>query len=177
MLLTSRRFFCLFCLALLLQACSPAYNWRAVPNSDVGYVATFPDKPAMVTRTLDLAGLKVPLTLHAAQVDGSYFAVGTVPLQGPLQGQGEVLRNALAQALANNVQAGAAQLQSTEWLGQPAWRVELQGSLPSGEAGHAVARFFEHRGVLYQVTLMGPGQQALPEIQTTWFSGFSLLGQ
>ncbi|HEX4844211.1 MAG TPA: hypothetical protein VFV57_11110 [Limnobacter sp.] len=177
MLLTSRRVFFFLAALLTLQACSPAYNWRAVPNSDMGYVATFPDKPAMVTRTLDLAGLKVPLTLHAAQVEGHYFAVGTVPLQGELQGQADVLRNALAQALANNVQAGVVSPQPMEWLGQPAWRVDLQGTLPTGEAGHAVARFFERRGVLYEVVLMGQGDSPAPELQTTWFSGFSLLGQ
>ncbi|HEX4917201.1 MAG TPA: hypothetical protein VFV43_04825 [Limnobacter sp.] len=177
MLLTSHRIFFFLAALLTLQACSPAYNWRAVPNSDVGYVATFPDKPAMVTRTLDLAGLKVPLTLHAAQVNGNYFAVGTVPLEGELQGQTDVLRNALAQALANNVQAGSVSPQPMDWLGLQVWAVDLQGTLPSGEAGHAVARFFENRGVFYEVVLMGPGKTPTPELQTTWFSGFSLLGQ
>ncbi|HEX4879869.1 MAG TPA: hypothetical protein VFV39_08505 [Limnobacter sp.] len=177
MLFESLRVFFFIAAMCVLQACSPAFNWRAVPNTDIGYVATFPDKPVMVTRTLDLAGLKVPLTLHAAQVEGSYFAVGTVPLRGELQGQADVLRGALAQALANNVQAGAANLQPMEWLGQAAWGLELRGTLPSGEDGHAVARFFERRGVLYEVVLMGQGQTPAPELQTTWFSGFSLLGQ
>ena len=160
-----------------LAACSPQYNWRVVPNTDVGYMATFPDKPAMVTRTLDLIGLQVPLTLHAAQVEGMYFAVGTVPLQGELQVQGVALRDALAQAVANNISAGKPELKAIQWLGKPVQEMMTNGTLPNGEKAFAHARFFEHQGVLYEVLMMGPGEQANPDAATSWFGGFSLLGQ
>lgn len=165
--------FALFALA----ACSPQLNWRTVPNSDVGYMATFPDKPELVTRTLDLIALQVPLTLHAAQVDGLYFAVGTVPLQGDLQIQSVALRDALAQAVANNISAPKPELNQVQWLGKPVQEMIATGTLPNGEAAFAHARFFEHQGVLYEVLMMGPGQQANPDALTSWFSGFSLLGQ
>jgi hypothetical protein len=172
------RAFLLTALALCaLVACTPQYNWRVVPNPDLGYMATFPDKPAMVTRTLDLIGLQVPLTFHAAQVDGLYFAVGTVPLQADLQPRSLELRDALAQAVANNIAASRPELKPLTWLGKSAVEMNSVGTLPGGKAGFAQARFFEHRGVLYEVLIMGPGAAADPNMVTSWFGGFSLMGQ
>ena len=159
-----------------LVACSPQFNWRVVPNTDIGYMATFPDKPAQATRTMDLIGLQVPLTLHAAQIEGLYFAVGTVPLQGELAGQGTALRDALAQAVAN-IAAGKAEVKPIQWLGKTVHEMSMTGKLPSGEAAFAQARFFEHQGTLYEVMMMGPGEAANPDFSTSWFGGFSLLGQ
>lgn len=173
----SRLFFISVFSLCMLMACSPQYNWRVVPNADLGYSATFPDKPAQVTRTMDLIGLQVPLTMHAAQVDGEYFAVGTVPLQGELQIQSTALRDALAQAVSNNIAAGQPELKSIQWLGRPVQEMTVTGALPNGEPAYAHARFFEHQGVLYEVLMMGPGQQASPDSLTSWFGGFSLLGQ
>ena len=173
----SRTFFVSLLAATVLAACSPQFNWRSVPNSDIGYMATFPDKPAQVTRTMDLIGLQVPLTLQAAQVQGQYFAVGTVPLSGPLLGQGPALRDALAQAVGNNISAGQVVLKPTTWLGKPAHELSVQGTLPSGEKAFAHARFFEHQGTLYEVLVMGPGESLNPDVLTSWFGGFSLLGQ
>lgn len=160
-----------------LSGCSPQYNWRTVPNTDVGYMATFPDKPAQVTRTLDLIGLKVPLTMQAAQVEGLYFAVGTVPLQGELQIQSIGLRDALAQSVANNIAAGKPALTQIQWLGKAAHEMSVTGTLPDGQAAFAQVRFFEHRGTLYEVLIMGGNEQLDSNAPTTWFGGFSLLGQ
>lgn len=160
-----------------LVSCSPQFNWRVVPNTDIGYMATFPEKPAQATRTMDLIGLQVPLTLHAAQIDGLYFAVGTVPLQGELAGHGAALRDALAQAVANNIVAGKAEVKPIQWLGKTVHEMAMTGTLPTGEAAFAQARFFEHQGILYEVMMMGPGEVANPDFATSWFGGFSLLGQ
>jgi hypothetical protein len=160
-----------------LAACSPQFNWRVVPNTEIGYTATFPDKPAQATRVMDLIGLQVPLTLQAAQIEGLYFAVGTVPLQGELVAQGPALRDALAQAVANNISAGKAELKAMQWLGKPVQEMVVTGTLPNGEKAFAHARFFEHQGTLYEVLMMGPGGAANPDSATSWFGGFSLLGQ
>lgn len=173
----SRAFFISLLAVFTLLGCSPQYNWRTVPNPDVGYMATFPDKPVQVTRTMDLIGLKVPLTLQAAQLEGQYFAVGTVPLQGELATHGTALRDALAQAVANNISAGKPALKPVQWLGKPVQEMTVKGRLPNGDAAFAQARFFEHQGVLYEVMLVGPGDAAAADVATSWFGGFSLLGQ
>lgn len=175
----SRAFF-LGLLTLLLaglSACSPAFNWRVVPNEDLGYSATFPDKPVQVTRQLQLLQAQVPLTLQAAQAQDVYFAVGTVPLTGAWAGRGQELTAALAQALANNVRAPTPQLNSEEWLGLPGQRISLQGSLPDGRPAVVMARFFVHRDVLFEVVAMGPATALGAEVSTPWFTGFRLLGR
>ncbi len=174
---SSRAIFVSLIALCALVACSPQFNWRVVPNTDIGYMATFPDKPAQATRTMDLIGLQVPFTLQAAQIEGLYFAVGTVPLQGELAAQGAALRDALAQAVANNIAAGQADVKPIQWLGKTVYEMSIKGKLPSGEAAFAQARFFEHQGVLYEVLMMGPGEAANPDSATSWFGGFSLLGQ
>lgn len=122
-------------------------------------------------------GLQVPLTLHAAQAEGFYFAVGSVPLQGALQGKGIELRAALAQAVSNNIAAEKPDLRPLQWLGKSVQEMSVKGRLPNGLPAVAHARFFEHRGVLYEVVVMGAGEQISPEVLTTWLSGFSLLEQ
>ncbi|MCE2744614.1 MAG: hypothetical protein LW710_01750 [Burkholderiales bacterium] len=173
----SRPFFAILFTLCALVACSPQFNWRVVPNTDIGYMATFPDKPALATRTMDLIGLQVPLTMQATQIEGLYFAVGTVPLKGELADQGPALRDALAQAVANNIAAGKAEVKPIQWLGKTAHEMTINGKLPTGEAAFALARFFEHQGTLYEVLMMGPGEAANPDSATSWFGGFSLLGQ
>lgn len=161
----------------LLSACSPAFNWRVVPNPDGGYTATFPDKPALVTRTLDLANLKVPLTLQAAQVNGLYFAVGTVPLDGDLKDRQTVLVDALSLALANNIQASKPALATTTWLGMPVFEMDSRGKTAKGGAAFVKARFFEHHGHLFEVIVMGEAEQPDPGVVAQWFNGFAVGGR
>ena len=83
----------------------------------------------------------------------------------------------VAQAVANNISAGKPELKAMQWLGKPVQEMMTSGTLPNGEKAFAHARFFEHQGVLYEVLMMGPGEQANPDAATSWFGGFSLLGQ
>lgn len=161
----------------ILTACSPALNWREVVNNDFQFVATFPDKPVQVTRTLDMAGFNVPLTLQAATAKNIYFAVGVVELKGPLAGQGEALKGALIQALANNVKVSEVQSQMKPWAGleRVDW-VELAGQLPDGKPGRAVGRFFIVNNQLIEVLLVGPTDQVDTGTEKQWLTGFRLLG-
>lgn len=159
----------------LLAACSPAFNWREVPNGDLAFIATFPDKPVSVTRELNLDSLTVNLTLQAAQVNGLYFAVGHIPLAGDLQGRSEQLSQMLAQALANNVGQSGATLEDVRWQGITARKFEAEGTLPKGEKALVKAYFFERSGHLIEVVLMGP-RSAMDELAVKqWFTGFKLL--
>ena len=92
-----------------------------------------------------------------------------MPLQGELAAQGAALRDALAQAVANNIAAGQAEAKPIQWLGKTVYEMSIKGKLPSGEAAFAQARFFEHQGVLYEVLMMGPGEAANPDSATSWF--------
>lgn len=164
-------------LSLLCVSCSPRFNWREVVNEAGAYRATFPDKPAQMTRMLDLIKLQVPFTLQVAKVDDFYFAVGFVPLKGDLKGKGQALRAALAQGLANTFELEQVELQPLTWLGLPAHALQLQGVTKQGMVAQAQARFIEQGDVLYQVTLVSPVRSANKELAEQWFSGFAPSGR
>lgn len=162
---------------LALGACSPSLNWRVISNSDFAYSATFPDKPVVASRDLNLAGLKVPLTLQAAVVEGTYFAVGVVELKGDLAPKGKELNDALIQALANNVKVDKADVERKPWAGlsKVEW-VSANGTLPDGSKARALGRFFQHQNRLYEVILVGPDNKVDSATATQFFSGFKLMG-
>lgn len=159
----------------LLAACSPQYDWRTVKNPEMGYGALFPGRPTQVTRMVNLTGWQVPLTMQATQTNGLYFAVATVPLQGELQARQIAVRDALYQALVNNLVAEKVDLKSIQWLGKTADEAVLIGRLPDGQAAVAQVRFFEHHRVLYQILILGPEHLNNRELPNTWWSGFYLL--
>jgi len=47
----------------LLAGCAPEYNWREIRAADDGYVVMLPDKPAALTRRIDLDGLPVSMSM------------------------------------------------------------------------------------------------------------------
>lgn len=166
-----------FCLILLsgLTACSPAFNWREVPNNELGYVATFPDKPVSATRELNLDGLKVPLTLHAAKVGEVYFTVGLVPLDETLTNNLDRLTLALAQSLGNNIGVQKVELIDKDWQGTSARFFDASGKMPNQEGAKLQGYFVRKNGYLFEVVLMGPESQVSDVVVTQWFTGFKWL--
>ncbi|RZT38699.1 hypothetical protein [Cupriavidus agavae] len=69
-------------LALALSGCSPRYDWRTIVSSDGKYAALYPAKPTNAAREVSIAGRKLPMTMEAANIDGTLFAVGVVTLPG-----------------------------------------------------------------------------------------------
>ncbi|QET02932.1 MULTISPECIES: hypothetical protein [Cupriavidus] len=63
-----------------LSACSPRYDWRTTVSSEGGYAALYPAKPTRAARDVAIAGRKLPMTMEAARVDDTLFAVGVVTL-------------------------------------------------------------------------------------------------
>lgn len=163
-------------LLVSLGACSPALNWREVPNNQLGYVATFPDKPVSASRVLSLDGLSVPLTLQAARVDELYFSVGSVPLNQELSDNLDRLILVLAQSLGNNIGVEDVQLSDKTWLGRRSRFFDIDGTMPGGEPARLQGYFVENKGYLFQVILMGPKNQVSDVALIQWFTGFKLSG-
>ena len=66
--------------AFALSACSPRYDWRATVSQEGGYAALYPAKPTRAARDVSIAGRKLPMTMEAARIDDTLFAVGVVTL-------------------------------------------------------------------------------------------------
>lgn len=65
---------------LALAGCTPRYDWRTIVSSDGKYAALYPAKPTSAARDVSIAGRKLPMTMEAANIDGTLFAVGVVTL-------------------------------------------------------------------------------------------------
>ena len=73
-------------LALLLGGCSPSYDWREIRAEDDHYLAMMPGKPDALTLPIDLAGMKVSMTMRGARV-GDGLAGGIDHLDRDLPGR------------------------------------------------------------------------------------------
>ncbi|WP_454730846.1 MULTISPECIES: hypothetical protein [Cupriavidus] len=81
-----------------LVGCSPRYDWRTIQSSEGAYAALYPGKPTGAAREVAIAGRKLPMTMDAARVDETLFAVGVVTLPAD--------DAALRQAALESMQAG-----------------------------------------------------------------------
>lgn len=126
----------LCCAALLaLCGCSPRYDWRTIQSGDGAYAALYPGKPTSAARDVAIAGRKLPMTMEAARVDDTLFAVGVVTLPADDEAlRREALAAMQAGLLANlgtasgEPHARPVTVMSADRPGRPLAGVELQAS-------------------------------------------------
>jgi hypothetical protein len=169
-----KRLFCAASLAvaLLLSGCNPTYNWRDYSSADAPYRIMFPAKPVTHTRSVDLNGMQVEMTMTAAEVEGAMFAVGTGVAPDAAQAQAAVA--AMKTALVRNIGAKV-ERESTVAAGtNTAVDIDAIGSAngqPMKLRGH-----FEARGKrFYQVIVMGKASAMSAERTDQFISSFTLL--
>ena len=89
--------------AAVLAGCSPTYNWRDYNSPDAPFSAMFPDKPVAHTRSVNLDGMNVDMTMTAAEIDGTMFAIGTG--EAPDAAKAAAAVTAMKTALVKNIGA------------------------------------------------------------------------
>ena len=92
----------------LLMACSPKYDWRTVRSDEGAYTVDYPAKPTAEARPRAINGQRLPMTMQAASIDGTLFAIGVVvlPADDPVWRQQAV--DALRAGLSANLQGNVA---------------------------------------------------------------------
>ena len=189
-----------FALALVaLVACSPVFNWRAVPLGDDGVTALLPCKPDRAKRTLPLGAEMVELEMIGCKAGGATFALARTPPDTTSQAQArlEAWRAATRDQWTGG-QSGAGAVFAEQAAGHPraapvpaplAMQVRLQPGAPTAEGpartagpehdGAAQARilWFAHGSgdgtlVLYQATVLGRPNAA--DAAVTFFEGIAL---
>jgi hypothetical protein len=135
--------------ALLLAGCNPTYNWRDHAAADGTWKALFPAKPASFTRSVDLGGLQVEMTMTAAEVEGATFAIGSASAPDAAQAALPAMRRAL---LANIGVAGEHAAATKDGL-----QVDATGSA-NGQPVQLQGRVMARGARVYQVIVLGkPG--------------------
>lgn len=157
-----------------LAACNPALNWREVRGGDAPYTILLPAKPTTFARPVDLAGLKVEMSMTAAEVDGVSYAVASARVTDPA-GRKAALA-AMQEAMLRNI--GASQKQERAVVlngGVPATEVSAQGLAgPSRRPVAMRARFAQHGERVFQAVALGPADALTPEAAETFLGSFTL---
>jgi hypothetical protein len=168
-----------FAAVCLLMACSPRFNWRDFHSADAGYSVLFPGKPSTLTRTVDLDGTKLSMTMNAAEVDGVSFAVGSAAVPDAAKAQAAL--GAMQAALVNNIGA-TVKRQSASSTVSTTGAVSRRNSIIEVEAVGAqhgvpvllVGRFVARDRRIYQIIVMGRESQVSRESVDTFLNSFKL---
>lgn len=165
-----------FCAALLacsvLAACNPTYNWRDHTSQEGRYKVLFPAKPASFTRSVDLGGLRVAMTMTAADVDGATFAVGSA--MAPDAASAQAALPALRAALLRNIGAAPDPVPDSGSAVDGA-RVDAQGRGADGRPVRLEGRFVAHESRIYQVVVFGRPGVTPPEQVEQFLTSFTPL--
>lgn len=154
-----------------LAACSPTYNWRDYASPDARYRVTFPAKPASATRSVDLNGMRVAMTMTAAEVDGATFAVGAA--EAPDAAQAQAALGAMKLALLRNIGAGTG---GANGAAAPATSMDVDATGAAQGARLRLVGHFEARGTrFYQVIVVGKDRAVPPEQIEQFLTSFTLL--
>lgn len=153
--------------ALVLAGCNPAYNWREHANQDGRYKVLFPAKPATFTRPVDVDGLRVEMTMTAAEVHGAAFAVGSAI--APDAARAQAALPAMRLALLRNIGADDDGVPAT----QDSLGVDATGAV-NGKPIRLHGRFEARGERFYQVIVLGPADAVPAEQVDQFLSSFTL---
>jgi hypothetical protein len=166
----------------LLGACSPAYDWREIRVGEDGYVAMMPDKPARMTRPINLDGMMVSMTMQGARVDELSYTVGEVALPDETLETRERAVAAMRTAMVRNINgtessAEALAVPVVDRAGRrvgtaPGWRIEAAGR--AYDKPVVMLALFAARGDhAWQAVVLGPEPDR--EQASQFFEGFKLV--
>jgi hypothetical protein len=153
--------------AAAMCACSPKFDWRDYRAADANYSVLFPGKPATHTRTVNLDGREAAMTMTAAEVDGTVFAVGSAVL--PDTAQAEHAVRSMRTAMVRNIGGTVA----NEAVHEGGIDVEAHGA-SNGRPLQLHGRFVARGTRAYQVIVVGPDKAIDAENIDTFMRSFKL---
>ncbi|HYC41503.1 MAG TPA: hypothetical protein VEB70_00795 [Noviherbaspirillum sp.] len=159
---------CIACIALL-AACSPKFDWREVRGSAAPFVVLLPAKPASHTRTINLDGIEVSMTMTAADVDGVMFAVGTAEL--PDEARAQQALAAMKTALVRNI-GGSVRKETVSAPGALPRTINIEAA--GAESRVLFGRFVANGRHIYQVIAVGKENALPPEAVDTFLTSFKI---
>lgn len=164
--------------ATLLAGCNPTYNWRDYSSPDAPYRVMFPAKPASHTRSVDLGGNKVEMTMTAAEVEGVMFAVGTGLAADAAGAQAAVdaMKTAMVRNIGASVQRESASAASSGAPESARKSIDIEATGSGNGGPMQLTGHFESRGKrFYQVIVLGKAKAVSPEQTEHFMKSFTLL--
>ena len=163
---------------MLVSACSPKFNWRDYRSNDAPYTVQFPGKPAQQTRTVDLDGQQVSLTMAATEIDGTTFAVASGEL--PDAAHAQMAMQAMKTAMVKNIdgvvssdKVSAVSSGNAGGVQQTSIDIEAKGR-QNGASMLLSGKFIAKDKRVYQVIVVGHEKQVVRDTVDTFISSFKL---
>jgi hypothetical protein len=157
--------------ACVFVACSPKFDWRDYRSADAPYNALFPGKPSTHTRSIDLDGMQVEMTMTAAEVDGNTFAVGSATLADASKAPAAL--SAMKTALINNISGTATPAATPAVTSGNSIEIEASG-MQNGKPVLLVGRFLAREKRIYQVIVLSKEKQVSRENIDMFMGSFKL---
>lgn len=144
------------CLAVLLAACSPSFNWRTWTAEGVPLQAMIPCKPDVAQRTVNLGGASAELNLHSCDNAGLRFALAWLAVPSTVDALSVMTQWQKASAQSLNSQRPAVPMEGPMVRGatQTAWW-QLQGQDHRGQAVLSQTVYFTDGQRVYQAAVYG----------------------
>jgi hypothetical protein len=155
--------------ACVFAACSPTFDWRDYRSADAPYSALFPGKPSSHTRSINLDGMQVDMTMTAAEVNGNTFAVGSATL--PDAGKAPAALIAMKTALIKNINGTATP--ATGSGSDNNIEIEVSGT-QNGKPILLVGRFLAQDKRIYQIIVLAKEKQVSRENIDMFMGSFKL---
>jgi hypothetical protein len=164
-------------LALVAAGCAPALDWREARPEGSRVVLMFPCRPHDQERSVALAGVVVPMRMHACSAGGANFALAALETGDPARVTPELA--ALRGQLLGNLSGTATEQRPLALAGSTpnpeSARVRIIGKRPDGTPVVADAAFFVRGLTLYQATILGSNDAPGPKAVGTFFDAIRLL--
>jgi hypothetical protein len=152
--------------------CSPNFNWREVQGTDPSYTVLLPAKPSTHSRAIDLDGLKVTMTMTAAETDDINFAIASIKIDDAAQRHAALL--AMQKAMLQNIHGDVAEQKVVALKdGTTMTEIHATGKTSTGRPLSLFARFGEHGQDVFQVVALGSSDNLTSEIADTFLSSFT----
>lgn len=141
-----------------LAGCSPSLNWRQVQDAEARFAVLLPAKPATLARPIDLDGIRVTMSMTAAEVEGVTFAVGSVVLPDAALAPKalQAMQLALVRNIDGSVQSQRATAAARAGGASSSVDIVASGSIGrSREPARLLARFAAREQRVYQAVMVG----------------------
>jgi len=155
--------------AFALAACTPDYNWREIRQPADGYQVMLPAKPASMSRSINLDGLAVTMTMTGARVGDQTFTVGAAALPAGDAATRDKAATAMRAAMVRNiggretalaeVRVPVVDVAGRPGASQPAARIGAEGRV-GDRPMHMSAQFVARGSRAWQVVFIGPADDA-----------------
>lgn len=166
----------IFCLTLFcLNACSPKFDWREVRAVDAPILMLLPAKPASHSKEIDLDGVKIKMTMTAADAGQISFALAYAKIEdieknsANFQSRQEKMLEAMKSGMLKNINGKILDTNINITSKIAPDLLQAIGQLQNGQSVKLIGKFTSYGPWVIQAVMIGDEKSFTPEIVDMFF--------